>query len=66
LLLTGSLVAAAGIVSGAETQTPEAVGRVAFMTFLSGPLLMAIAYLVLRDYPVTRQYLREVEAGRTP
>ena len=66
LLLTGSLLAAAGIVSGAETQTPEAVGRVAFMTFLSGPLLMALAYLVLRDYPVTRQYLREAEAGRAP
>jgi len=64
LLLTGWLVAAAGIVSGAETQSSEAVGRIAWMSFLSGPLLMLVAYNLLRGYPVTRRYLEEAEAAK--
>lgn len=61
LLLSGWLIAAAGIVSGAETQAPEAVRRVAWITFLIGPVLMVLSYIVLRGYPVTRESLHALE-----
>lgn len=66
LLLSGWLIAAAGIVSGAEAQAPEAVRRVAMITFAIGPVLMGISYFVLRKYPVTRDYLRDMEAKSAP
>jgi hypothetical protein len=61
------LITGAGIVSGADTQAPEAVRRVAMITFAIGPMLMGISYFVLRGYPVTRESLRTLEksaAGR--
>jgi len=61
LLLTGWLVAASGIVSGAEKQTPEAVHNIALMTFLVGPALVLISFFILRRYPVDRDYLRNLE-----
>lgn len=64
LLLTGWMVSAAGIVSGAETQTPEAVRNIAFLTFLSGPVCVAIGFFILRRYPVDRDYLQHIKESR--
>jgi GPH family glycoside/pentoside/hexuronide:cation symporter len=61
LLLSGWLISWAGIVSAAETQSPEAVRRIAMITFAIGPILMGISYFVLRGYPVTRESLRTLE-----
>lgn len=61
LLLSGWLITGAGIVSGVDTQAPEAVRRVAMITFAIGPILMGISYFVLRGYPVTRESLRTLE-----
>jgi Na+/melibiose symporter-like transporter len=61
LLLTGWMVTASGIVSGADTQTPEAVRNIALMTFLVGPVLIVIAFFPLWRYPVDRDYLRNLE-----
>jgi GPH family glycoside/pentoside/hexuronide:cation symporter len=61
LLLSGWLISGAGIVSGAETQAPEAVRRIAVLTFGIGPVLMVLSYFVLRGYPVTRDFLRAME-----
>ncbi|MGE4490568.1 MAG: MFS transporter [Kiritimatiellales bacterium] len=60
LLITGWLVTGAGIVAGAETQTAEAARNVAVMTFLSGPLIIAVSFLILRKYPVTRIYMEQL------
>jgi len=57
LLFTRQLVNAAGMVSGAAQQTSEATRNTAMMTFLSGPLLMILAFFVLWKYPVDRAYL---------
>ena len=61
LLLSGWLISWAGIVSAAETQSPEAVRRIAVITFAIGPILMGISYFVLRGYPVTRESLCTLE-----
>lgn len=61
LLMTGWIVEWAGIVSGAATQTPAAAYNTAVMTFLSGPALVVISFLILRKYPVDRLYLKNLE-----
>lgn len=61
LLATGWMVEAAGIVSGAATQTPAATHNIAIMTFLSGPALVLVSFLILRKYPVDRAYLANLE-----
>lgn len=61
LLISGWLIAGAGIVSGAETQAPEAVHRMTIITFIIGPVLMVLSYFILRGYPVTRDSLRRLE-----
>lgn len=61
LLLSGWLITGAGIVSGADTQAPEAVRRIAMITFAIGPILMGLSYFVLRGYPVTRESLQDLE-----
>ncbi len=64
LLLTGWAMDLAGIVSGAATQTPAAAHNIAVMTFLSGPVLVVLSFLILRKYPVDRAYLKNLEMSR--
>ena len=61
LLISGWLIAGAGIVSGADLQAPDAVHRITVITFAIGPVLMALSFLVFREYPVTRESLRAME-----
>ena len=61
ILISGWLIAGAGIVSGADTQDPEAVRWITMITFIIGPVLMALAFVVLWGYPVTRESLRAME-----
>lgn len=60
LLLTGWMVTVSGIVSGADSQTPEAVRNITLITFLIGPALVIIAFFLLRHYPVDREYLQNL------
>ncbi|MBC2593454.1 MFS transporter [Ruficoccus amylovorans] len=60
LLLTGWLVATAGIESGADEQTPEAVRNIATLTFISGPVVIALALFILGRYPVDRAYMDDI------
>jgi GPH family glycoside/pentoside/hexuronide:cation symporter len=62
ILICGMLVSAAGIVAGADQQTPEAANNIAMLTFLAGPVVMLGAFLLLRRYPVTRDSMRQMEA----
>lgn len=61
ILICGQLVQLAGIVSSAKVQTPEAANNIALMTFLSGPIVIFCSLLLLRKYPVTRQFMEEVD-----
>lgn len=63
LLITGWLVTAAGIVSGAETQTVEAAKNISVMTFLSGPIIIVISFFILRKYPVDRDFMEDIQKG---
>jgi GPH family glycoside/pentoside/hexuronide:cation symporter len=63
LLISGGLIAVAGIVSGADTQSLESVHRIALITFIIGPILMGLSFFVLRGYPVNRESLRAMEQG---
>jgi Na+/melibiose symporter-like transporter len=63
LLISGGLIAVAGIVSGADTQSPESVHRIALITFIIGPILMGLSFFVLWGYPVNRESLRAMEQG---
>jgi GPH family glycoside/pentoside/hexuronide:cation symporter len=60
LFLTGLLIEVAGYVSGASVQSDEAIGRIANLTFLSGPVIMALSMLLLFKYPINRQYLEKI------
>jgi GPH family glycoside/pentoside/hexuronide:cation symporter len=62
LLITGWLVDWAGIVSQAETQTLEAINRIAAATFLSGPAVMILALLVVSRYPLNRAFMKEIDS----
>ncbi|MFA5688674.1 MAG: MFS transporter [Kiritimatiellales bacterium] len=64
LLITGWLVTGAGIVSGAEMQTAAATRNMAIMTFISGPILVFVSYLILRKYPVTRAFMEKIKTGQ--
>ena len=55
LVVTGYILKFVGYVSGAATQTPEAVNNLAVTTFLAGPILMLLSFAVLRAYPVTQE-----------
>ena len=59
IILCGAIIAAAGIISGAAEQSPEAVRRIGMMTFLSGPSVMIFAIVLLAVYPVTRKSIEE-------
>lgn len=57
LFVTGYILKFVGYVSGAATQTPQAIDNLAVTTFLVGPILMLLSFAVLRKYPVTQQSL---------
>jgi len=57
LLITGLLVDWAGIVPGAEQQSPEAIRNIAMMTFLCGPAVLVFSIGILRKYPVDRDFM---------
>jgi Na+/melibiose symporter-like transporter len=63
IIICGTIIATAGIVSGAKEQTPEAVRNIALMCFSCGPIVMAVALLLLRTYPVTRESIQRLEKG---
>jgi GPH family glycoside/pentoside/hexuronide:cation symporter len=58
MFFTGRLVDWSGFVAGAETQTAAALENIAIMTFVSGPMAVLAAMLVLRHYPVGRSYMK--------
>jgi Na+/melibiose symporter-like transporter len=55
LLVTGFILKSVGYISGAEAQAPAAINNLAVTTFISGPILMALAYVVIRFYPLTHE-----------
>jgi GPH family glycoside/pentoside/hexuronide:cation symporter len=61
ILVCGLLVDGSGIVSGAETQTAEAVRNISIITFVCGPVVILTSLLILRCYPVTREYMKQLE-----
>lgn len=63
LLLTGWMVSGAGMIPGGDTQTAEAVSAVAVMTFLSGPIVALVSFIILKKYPIDRAYMEEIEKG---
>ncbi|MDG2345563.1 MAG: MFS transporter, partial [Opitutae bacterium] len=55
LLVTGFILKSVGYISGAEAQAPAAINNLAVTTFIAGPILMALAYVVIRFYPLTHE-----------
>jgi GPH family glycoside/pentoside/hexuronide:cation symporter len=66
LLITGILLETAGVVSGAEQQTPEAIRNISIMTFLSGPAVILISIFILRKYPITREVMENLKNDSGP
>lgn len=60
LLVTGFILKSVGYVSGAEAQAPAAINNLAVTTFVAGPILMAVSFLVLRLYPLTHAKMSEL------
>jgi GPH family glycoside/pentoside/hexuronide:cation symporter len=60
LVITGFMIRAAGIDPNAEEQTREAVGNIATMTFLSGPILLIFVIYILRKYPIDHAFMERV------
>ncbi len=55
LFVTGYVLKFVGYVSGAETQAPDTIQNLAVTTFIAGPFLMALSFLMIRLYPVTHE-----------
>lgn len=55
LFVTGYILKYAGYVSGAGVQTPATIHNLAETTFIAGPLLMALSFVMIRYYPVTHE-----------
>jgi GPH family glycoside/pentoside/hexuronide:cation symporter len=60
MFVTGFILKGVGYVSGAESQTAETIDKLALMTFIVGPILMACSFLILRKYPITHQTMNEL------
>lgn len=60
LLVTGYILKNVGYISGAETQAPSAINNLAIITFLAGPILMALSFVVIRLYPLTHEKMTEL------
>lgn len=60
LIFTGQLLALAGIVSKADSQTAEAAHNISIMTFLCGPILLAVSLIFLHKYPVDRDFMEKM------
>jgi len=57
------MISVSGFVSGAGEQTPEAIQNIANLTFLSGPIVLIFAALMLSRYPVNRKMVAQYEQG---
>ena len=64
-VLIASMISISGFVSGAGEQTPEAIRNIANLTFLSGPIVLIFAALMLSRYPVTRKMVAQYEQGES-
>lgn len=62
LFLGGAMMTAAGYVAEADSQTADTLENLALLTFVTGPILMASAFLVLRKYPITHQFMADLRA----
>ena len=60
LLVTGFILKSVGYVSGAEAQSAEAIDNLAVTTFLAGPILMALAFVIIRFYPLTHEKVSQL------
>jgi GPH family glycoside/pentoside/hexuronide:cation symporter len=60
-LVIGACIKAVGFIPGGGEQTPEAIKGIANICFLSGPLMLACAGIMLAFYPVTRRTLAQYE-----
>jgi glycoside/pentoside/hexuronide:cation symporter, GPH family len=55
LFVTGYILKFTGYISGAEAQAPDTIHKLAVMTFIAGPILMACSFVMIRYYPVTHE-----------
>jgi GPH family glycoside/pentoside/hexuronide:cation symporter len=62
LLLTGLMLDWAGIIPDADIQTAAAARNVALETFISGPIIAALALLIILMYPVNRHFMLKIKA----
>lgn len=60
MLVVGYILKGIGYVSGEEFQSPETVDKLALMTFIVGPILMALSFFILRKYPITHESMNEI------
>ena len=60
LLVTGYILKSVGYVSGAESQSVETINSLALTTFIAGPILMLLSFIILRLYPITHLSMNEL------
>jgi len=66
LFVTGYVLKGVGYVSGAEAQAPDTVHNLAVTTFIGGPILMALAFIMIRFYPVTKASMAALRERHGP
>lgn len=62
LVVTGYVLKYVGYVSGAETQAPDTVHNLAVATFIGGPILMVLSFVMIRIYPVTKESMASLRS----
>lgn len=64
MLLNGWLMARAGYLPGADSQTPQTLSNLALMTFVSGPIALLLLIPLLAKYPINRSVMTQVKLQR--
>jgi GPH family glycoside/pentoside/hexuronide:cation symporter len=62
LFVTGYILKSVGYVSGAEIQSADTLDKLAFMTFIVGPILMVLSFFILRKYPIDHAFMAKLKA----
>jgi Na+/melibiose symporter-like transporter len=64
LFLNGWALDGVGYISGAASQSPEAIRNIAILTFVSGPIVLLLALPILVKYPIDRAFMMRLDGRR--
>ena len=66
ILISGFCLNWIGFISGGGKQSPEAIYRLAVVTFIGGAAISAISIAAILKYPINREYMEKIKSEPSP